>query len=466
MSVNRLFDQINNVVMNYSPIEVRVRDATNDETWGPHGAMLAELSKFTYTYEYFPEVIGMLWRRMFEAKRNWRRTYKSLLVLHYLVRNGSERVVNSVREHYYDLEPLETYELIDEKGKDQGINVRQKSKEIRDLIMDDDMLREERKKARATKDKFVGMSGDELQTPHLYNEDPKYKYKKDTQSNPKPQYQDRDKKEKPSFRVYRDDTSNTSNNDVDVSYPSDNIESTETDTTAVTEDKPTLLAISQKPANQDTDDNNNNLFGEFKSATNEPVLVKPPPSSTTVSKSAENNLLGDLTDLNLTSPVSTMSTGVDDFDIFKSATTTTQAPMKPNTTHNIDLNSLLQSSPSNTVPIQSVPYTVPPANQSYYYPPGTVYIPNQQVSYPGYQPQYMPVASNPYQAQNTRYIPPPQQQANTAFLPPPMQPTKFPANTFQSNNSQQTGSSKISNGNVPVKKSRDPLGDLDVFGQK
>ena len=59
------------------------------------------------------------------------------------MRNGSERVVNSVREHYYDIEPLETYECIDEKGKDQGVNVRQKSKEIRELIMDDDLLREE-----------------------------------------------------------------------------------------------------------------------------------------------------------------------------------------------------------------------------------------------------------------------------------------------------------------------------------
>ena len=50
--------------------------------------------------------------------------------------------MNSVREHYYDIEPLETYECIDEKGKDQGVNVRQKSKEIRELIMDDDLLRD------------------------------------------------------------------------------------------------------------------------------------------------------------------------------------------------------------------------------------------------------------------------------------------------------------------------------------
>ena len=80
MSVNKFLDSMTNVVMNYSPIEIKVREATNDEPWGPHGAMLAELSKYTFTYEYFPEVIGMLWRRMFESKKNWRRTYKALLV--------------------------------------------------------------------------------------------------------------------------------------------------------------------------------------------------------------------------------------------------------------------------------------------------------------------------------------------------------------------------------------------------
>jgi hypothetical protein len=35
--------------------------------------------------------------------QNWRRTYKSLLLLDYLIKNGSERVVTSAREHLYDL---------------------------------------------------------------------------------------------------------------------------------------------------------------------------------------------------------------------------------------------------------------------------------------------------------------------------------------------------------------------------
>ncbi len=65
-----------NVVMNYSDVETKVREATNDDTWGPHGSTMAQLAKYTFTYEHYPEVMAMLWKRMFEAKKNWRRTYK------------------------------------------------------------------------------------------------------------------------------------------------------------------------------------------------------------------------------------------------------------------------------------------------------------------------------------------------------------------------------------------------------
>lgn len=47
---------------------------------------------------------------------------QSLLLLHYLVRNGSERVVTNSREHIYDMKPLEEYTFRDEHGKDQGNN--------------------------------------------------------------------------------------------------------------------------------------------------------------------------------------------------------------------------------------------------------------------------------------------------------------------------------------------------------
>ncbi|KAF3705684.1 Clathrin interactor 1 Clathrin-interacting protein localized in the trans-Golgi region [Channa argus] len=161
--VRELVDKATNVVMNYSEIESKVREATNDDPWGPSGQLMGEIAKSTFMYEQFPEVMNMLWTRMLkDNKKNWRRVYKALLLLAYLIRNGSERVVTSAREHIYDLRSLENYHFIDENGKDQGINVRQKVKEMVEFIQDDDRLREERKKAKKNKDKYIGVSSDSM----------------------------------------------------------------------------------------------------------------------------------------------------------------------------------------------------------------------------------------------------------------------------------------------------------------
>jgi hypothetical protein len=51
-----------------------------------------------------------------------RKYKKSLILLNYLLKNGSEKVVTSSREHLYDLKSLETFAYVDENGKDQGVN--------------------------------------------------------------------------------------------------------------------------------------------------------------------------------------------------------------------------------------------------------------------------------------------------------------------------------------------------------
>ncbi|XP_040904059.1 clathrin interactor 1a isoform X2 [Toxotes jaculatrix] len=161
--VRELVDKATNVVMNYSEVESKVREATNDDPWGPSGQLMSEISRATFMYEQFPEVMNMLWGRMLrDNKKNWRRVYKSLLLLAHLIRNGSERVVTSAREHLYDLRSLESYHFVDENGKDQGVNVRQKVKELVEFVQDDDRLREERKKAKKNKDKYIGVSSDSM----------------------------------------------------------------------------------------------------------------------------------------------------------------------------------------------------------------------------------------------------------------------------------------------------------------
>jgi len=66
-----------NVVMNYSDIETKVREATNDEPWGPSSSIMQEIAQYTCSYEHYGEAMGMLWQRMlYDTKGNWRRVYK------------------------------------------------------------------------------------------------------------------------------------------------------------------------------------------------------------------------------------------------------------------------------------------------------------------------------------------------------------------------------------------------------
>nr|XP_020451288.1 clathrin interactor 1 isoform X2 [Monopterus albus] len=161
--VRELVDKATNVVMNYSEVESKVREATNDDPWGPSGQLMTEISRATFMYEQFPEVMNMLWARMLrDNKKNWRRVYKAQLLLAHLIRNGSERVVTSAREHLYDLRSLESYHFVDENGKDQGVNVRQKVRELVEFVQDDERLREERKKAKKNRDKYIGVSSDSM----------------------------------------------------------------------------------------------------------------------------------------------------------------------------------------------------------------------------------------------------------------------------------------------------------------
>nr|XP_033783304.1 clathrin interactor 1 isoform X2 [Geotrypetes seraphini] len=185
--VRELVDKATNVVMNYSEIESKVREATNDDPWGPSGQLMGEIAKATFMYEQFPELMNMLWTRMLkDNKKNWRRVYKTLLLLAYLIRNGSERVVTSAREHIYDLRSLENYHFVDENGKDQGVNIRQKVKEMVEFVQDDDRLREERKKAKKNKDKYIGVSSDSVggfRYSERYDSEPKSKWDEEWDKN-------------------------------------------------------------------------------------------------------------------------------------------------------------------------------------------------------------------------------------------------------------------------------------------
>ncbi|KAG8836145.1 Epsin-3, clathrin recruitment and traffic between the Golgi and endosome [Serendipita sp. 400] len=99
-------------------------------------------------------------RFMDKEAREWRQIYKALQLLEYMIKHGSERVVDDARSHLSTLKMLRNFHYIDEKGKDQGINVRNRAKEIAELLGDLEKVRQERRKAKANKSKYTGVSSD------------------------------------------------------------------------------------------------------------------------------------------------------------------------------------------------------------------------------------------------------------------------------------------------------------------
>ncbi|XP_049331446.1 epsin-2 isoform X2 [Astyanax mexicanus] len=147
--------QMKNVVNNYSEAEKKVREATSNDPWGPSSSLMSEISDLTYNVVAFSEIMSMIWKRLNDHGKNWRHVYKALTLLDYLIKTGSERVALQCKENIFAIQTLKDFQYIDRDGKDQGINVREKSKQLVVLLKDDDRLKGERSQALKTKERMA-----------------------------------------------------------------------------------------------------------------------------------------------------------------------------------------------------------------------------------------------------------------------------------------------------------------------
>ncbi|EJT78552.1 hypothetical protein GGTG_03652 [Gaeumannomyces tritici R3-111a-1] len=152
--------KVQNAVMNYTEMESKVREATNNEPWGSSSTLMQEIANGTFNYQTLNEIMPMIYRRFTEkTAEEWRQIYKALQLLEFLIKHGSERVIDDARSHLTLLKMLRQFHYIDPNGKDQGINVRNRAKELAELLGDVDRIRAERKKARSNKAKYTGVEG-------------------------------------------------------------------------------------------------------------------------------------------------------------------------------------------------------------------------------------------------------------------------------------------------------------------
>ncbi|KAL4438472.1 hypothetical protein ABPG77_000120 [Micractinium sp. CCAP 211/92] len=86
----------------------------------------------------------------------------ALLLTEHLLKNSSQHVVQTIIDAMGVIEGLKQFKFLDEKNKDQGINVSNRAKELASLLQSPDRIRAERAKAKSLKDKFRGASRDDM----------------------------------------------------------------------------------------------------------------------------------------------------------------------------------------------------------------------------------------------------------------------------------------------------------------
>ncbi|CAL9736911.1 epsin-3 [Monosporozyma servazzii] len=156
----KYFRKAQNTVFNLTEMEGKVREATNNEPWGTSSTLMEQIAQGTFNFREREEAVGMLFKRFTEKTGSeWRQIYKALQLLEYLVKHGSEKFIDDARNSIRIVQMLEDFHYIDSQGRDQGINVRNKAKTIVALLSDDEQLRQERKKARETANKYKGVMG-------------------------------------------------------------------------------------------------------------------------------------------------------------------------------------------------------------------------------------------------------------------------------------------------------------------
>eukprot|EP00062_Callorhinchus_milii_P023374 gi/632982204/ref/XP_007908008.1/ PREDICTED: epsin-2-like [Callorhinchus milii] len=158
MTSSSLRRQMKNIVNNYSEAEIKVREATSNDPWGPSSSLMAEISDLTYNVVAFSEIMSMIWKRLNDHGKNWRHVYKALMLMDYLIKTGSERVAQQCKENIFAIQTLKDFQYIDRDGRDQGINVREKSKQLIALLKDDERLRVERSHALKTKERMSSVT--------------------------------------------------------------------------------------------------------------------------------------------------------------------------------------------------------------------------------------------------------------------------------------------------------------------
>ncbi|KAH8582100.1 epsin like ENTH VHS domain involved in endocytosis vesicular trafficking [Cryptosporidium sp. chipmunk genotype I] len=146
------------IVHPLTQLEKWLKEATSNTNWGCSSTILNEIARSMTDYHDYVLVQKCIGDCLSEKAIKWRRIFKTLVLVEYLLKNGIDRFVDDFKEYMYKIRHLQDF-YYTEEGKDKGAGIREKSKYILNLMNDPLLLKSERKKARDNRGKYIGING-------------------------------------------------------------------------------------------------------------------------------------------------------------------------------------------------------------------------------------------------------------------------------------------------------------------
>ncbi|EAS03841.2 ENTH domain protein (macronuclear) [Tetrahymena thermophila SB210] len=151
--IKRAAQELKDRVNKTSQIEKLLQEATSKDNWQAHPKTLNTIAEYTNSSEEWNIISKYIWEKLYKSDKSQIVTFKTLVLIEHLLKNGSPRCIMEFKDELYKIKKLQDFKFY-EGGEDKGSGVRQRSKNIVDLLTDEDKLDHERQTAKELREKM------------------------------------------------------------------------------------------------------------------------------------------------------------------------------------------------------------------------------------------------------------------------------------------------------------------------
>ncbi|OMJ69702.1 hypothetical protein SteCoe_32512 [Stentor coeruleus] len=144
-----------------TPNELLLKEATSNDDISVPNTTLHNIAELTFHPSEYTKVMEAIWSSIRAPRQEWRRIQRGLILADILMKFGSARTLQELRDYYERFKPLQDFKYSDEEG-DRGAIIREKSRYLVDILPDFNKIEQERELAKKHKNKCIGMSRDEV----------------------------------------------------------------------------------------------------------------------------------------------------------------------------------------------------------------------------------------------------------------------------------------------------------------